>query len=40
MTFYLMPHGRSPPLTGLVVGSLGLADALGEDLSVLVLFEN
>lgn len=31
-----MPHRRSPPLAGLVVSSLGLADALGENLSVLV----
>jgi len=31
-----MPHGRCPPLLGLVVGGLGLSDALVEDLSVLV----
>lgn len=31
-----MPHGRSTPLAGLVVGGLGIADALGEDLSVLI----
>lgn len=31
-----MPHGRSPPLLGLVVGGFGLGDALVEDLSVLV----
>jgi len=32
-----MPHGRSPPLAGLVVSSLGLTKTLLEDLSVLVL---
>lgn len=32
-----MPHGRSPPLLGLVVGGFGLDDTLVEDLSVLVL---
>lgn len=32
-----MPHRRSPPLAGLIVSSLGLVDALGENLSVLVL---
>ena len=32
-----MPHGRSPPLLSLVVGRLGLVDALVEDLGVLVL---
>jgi hypothetical protein len=34
---YLVAHGRGAPLAGLLVGSLGLGDALGEDLSVLVL---
>lgn len=33
----LVAHGRGTPLAGLVVGSLGLGDALGQDLSVLVL---
>lgn len=33
-----MPHGRSPPLLGLLVGALGIGDALVEDLGVLVLF--
>mgnify|MGYP004522049867 CR=1 FL=1 len=32
-----MAHGRGTPLAGLIVGSLGLGDALGQDLSVLVL---
>ena len=32
-----MPHGRSPPLPGLIVSSLSLTKALLEDLSVLVL---
>jgi hypothetical protein len=32
-----MPHGGRTPLAGLVVLLLGLVDALGEDLSVLVL---
>lgn len=32
-----MPHRGSPPLLGLVVGGLGLAEALVEDLGVLVL---
>lgn len=32
-----MPHGRGPPLARLVVGALGLGDALGKDLSVLAL---
>jgi hypothetical protein len=33
----LVPHGRSPPLPGLIVSSLGLAKTLLEDLGVLVL---
>lgn len=33
-----MPHGRSTALPGLVVGGLGLGDALVEDLSILVLY--
>lgn len=33
-----MPHGRSPPLPGLIMGRLGVVDALVEDLSILVLF--
>jgi len=31
-----MPHGRGPPLPLLGVGSLGLVQALGKDLSILV----
>ena len=34
-----MLHGRSPPLLGLVVGGLGLVDALVENLGVLVLYD-
>ena len=33
----LVAHGGSAALAGLVVRSLGLGDALGEDLGVLVL---
>jgi hypothetical protein len=33
----LVPHGRSPPLPGLIVSSLGLTKTLLEDLGVLVL---
>lgn len=32
-----MPHGRRAPLAGLLVGSLGITDALGQNLGVLVL---
>ena len=35
---HLVLHGRSPPLLGLIVGRLGLVDALVEDLGVLVLY--
>ena len=34
----LVLHGRRPPLAGLVVCGLGVVDALGKDLSVLVLY--
>jgi hypothetical protein len=33
----LMPHRGSAPLPGLVVGGLGLTNALGQDLGVLAL---
>lgn len=32
----LMLHGRRAPLAGLLVSRLGIADALGQDLGVLV----